>query len=82
MSMSIQTAENQMKALKSLLIKLPTADSIRQYVSVFNHSHLLQPNNSNSDNASVYKPGFTNPLIFCSRGIVICIDGRFGFNSA
>ena len=25
MSMSIQTAENQMKALKSLLIKLPTA---------------------------------------------------------
>ena len=28
MSMSIQTAENQMKALKSLLIKLPTATAL------------------------------------------------------
>ena len=35
MSMSIQTAENQMKALKSLLIKLPTAMALGSMLVFF-----------------------------------------------
>ena len=35
MSMSIQTAENQMKALKSLLIKLPTAIALVSMIVFF-----------------------------------------------
>jgi len=35
MSMSIQTAENQMKALKSLLIKLPTATALGSMLVFF-----------------------------------------------
>ena len=35
MSMSIQTAENQMKALKSLLIKLPTAMALGSMIVFF-----------------------------------------------
>ena len=35
MSMSFQTAENQMKALKSLLIKLPTAIALVSMLVIF-----------------------------------------------
>jgi hypothetical protein len=35
MSMSIQTAENQMKALKSLLIKLPTTTALVTMIVFF-----------------------------------------------
>lgn len=35
MSMSFQTAENQMKALKSLLIKLPTAIALVSMILIF-----------------------------------------------
>ena len=82
MSMSFQTAENQMKALKSLFDKAANSDSISQYASDFYHSHLRQPNDSNSDDASVYKSFFTCALIFFSLVTVICFDRRFGFNSA
>jgi hypothetical protein len=70
------------ESIKIIIDKAANSDSISQYDSVFYHSHLLQPNDSNSDNASIYKPSFTNTLIFFSLVIVICFDGRFGFNSA
>ena len=70
------------ESIKIIIDKAANIDGISQYDSVFYHSHLLQPNNSNSDNASVYKPSFTNTLIFFSLVIFICFDGCFGFNSA
>ena len=82
MPMSFQTAENQMKALKSLLIKLPAAIALVSMLVFFIIAIWLQPHASNSDDTSVYNPRFTGTFIFCSLVIVICFDGRFDFNSA
>jgi hypothetical protein len=41
MPMSLQTAENQMNALKSLLIKLPTTIALVTMIVFFVTSHLL-----------------------------------------
>jgi hypothetical protein len=70
------------ESIKLIFDKAANSNNIGHCVSVFYYSHLLQPNNSNLDDASVYKPSFTNTLIFFNLVIVICFDGRFGFNSA
>jgi hypothetical protein len=43
MPMSLQTAENQMKALKSLLIKLPTAIALVSMLVIFIIAICLNP---------------------------------------